>query len=277
MQFDLFEPRLPVPVGYGQRRRAWVLVAALCFSRVMAGALVFSKEAHDVLWALGRCLGRLGGLRGCWSPTGRAACTRARAGRRMSTPPSAGSWRSAGISAIRVTRRPRGLSRTANGSFARALSRGGRSPTICISRTSWTVGSTLALTALPTARFAFGRSIGSGRSSSGCGRCPGGCPISTGVGCCVPADPYLRFDTNDYSLAPSLAGRRVEVRVSQQEVIAVALDTGELACRHVRVFARHRTVTALEHARALKQRRTGRGEPEVEIRPLARYDQLIPA
>src|SRR5207248_1712397 len=43
VQFDLFEPRLPVPVGYGQTRRAWVLVAALCFSRVMAGALVFSK------------------------------------------------------------------------------------------------------------------------------------------------------------------------------------------------------------------------------------------
>ena len=186
VQFDLFEPRLPVPVGYGQhRRRAWVLVAALCFSRVMAGALVFSKEAHDVLWALGRCLGRLGGLPGVLVTDREGGCTRARAGRRMSTPPSAGSWRSAGISAIRVTRRPRGLSRTANGSFARALSRGGRSPTICISRTSWTVGSTLALTALPTARFAVGRSIGSGRSSSGCGRCPGGCPISTGVGCCA--------------------------------------------------------------------------------------------
>jgi len=30
----------------------------------------------------------------------------------------------------------------------------------------------------------------------------------------VPADPYLRLDTNDYSLGPALAGRRVEVRVS---------------------------------------------------------------
>ena len=93
----------------------------------------------------------------------------------------------------------------------------------------------------------------------------------------VPPDPYLRLDTNDYSLHPGLAGRRVEVRVSQREVLAVALDTGELACRHERLFARHRTVTALEHARALRQLRGGRKEPEVEIRPLARYDQLIPA
>ena len=55
------------------------------------------------------------------------------------------------------------------------------------------------------------------------------------------------------------------------------LDTGELACRHERCFAKHRTITALEHARALRERR---GEPDgdellVEQRPLAVYDQLI--
>ena len=56
----------------------------------------------------------------------------------------------------------------------------------------------------------------------------------------------------------------------------MALDTGELACRHERSFAKNRTITALEHARALRQRR---GEPEpndqVEQRPLAVYDRLI--
>jgi hypothetical protein len=56
-------------------------------------------------------------------------------------------------------------------------------------------------------------------------------------------------------------------------VLAVALDTGELACRHQRSFAKHRTVTDLAHARAL---RAGRDvEPVVEIRPLKRYDALI--
>ncbi len=52
----------------------------------------------------------------------------------------------------------------------------------------------------------------------------------------VPPDPHLRFDTNDYSLDSALVGRRVEVRIDQRTVTAVALDTGELACRHVRVF-----------------------------------------
>jgi hypothetical protein len=72
----------------------------------------------------------------------------------------------------------------------------------------------------------------------------------------IPPDPHLRFDTNDYSLDPALVGRRVEVE--QRTVTAVALDTGELACRHARVFARHRTITALEHARALKVRQRWR-------------------
>ena len=92
----------------------------------------------------------------------------------------------------------------------------------------------------------------------------------------VPPDPHVRFDTNDSSLDPNLVGRRVEVRVSQREIIAVALDSGELACRHERVFAKNRTVTALEHARTLRERRGDRGdrEPVVEQRPLSVYDEL---
>jgi hypothetical protein len=90
----------------------------------------------------------------------------------------------------------------------------------------------------------------------------------------VPPDPYLRFDTNDYSLDPDLVGRRVEVRASQHRLTALALDTGELACAHERCFAKNRTITALEHARALKERR-GEREISVEQRPLAVYDGLI--
>jgi hypothetical protein len=96
----------------------------------------------------------------------------------------------------------------------------------------------------------------------------------------VPAQPYLRVDTNDYSLDPRLAGRRVEVRVSRTEITAVALDTGELAGRHRRRFARHLTFTDPAHQAELErlrgERRRGR-DVVVERRPLARYDALIPA
>jgi transposase len=62
VQCDLWEPREWVPVGHGQTRRGWVVTAELCWSRVIAGALVFSKEAPDILWGVGRCLSRIGAL-----------------------------------------------------------------------------------------------------------------------------------------------------------------------------------------------------------------------
>jgi len=97
----------------------------------------------------------------------------------------------------------------------------------------------------------------------------------------VAQQPYLRFDRNDYSIDPRLAGRRVEVRGSQREIIAIVLDTGELACRHRRSFAGGLTFTDPAHQSELDllraRWRRQRHEVEVEIRPLARYDQLIPA
>jgi Integrase core domain len=62
VQCDLWEPRGVIPVGHGQTRRAWVVTAELCWSRVIAGSLIFSKEAPDILWGLGRCLSRIGAL-----------------------------------------------------------------------------------------------------------------------------------------------------------------------------------------------------------------------
>ena len=93
----------------------------------------------------------------------------------------------------------------------------------------------------------------------------------------VPQQPYVRIDRNDYSIDPRFAGRRVEVRVSQTHVSALALDTGELACR---VFAGALTFTDPAHQTQLERfraRRRQRDEIEVEIRPLARYDAVIPA
>ena len=92
----------------------------------------------------------------------------------------------------------------------------------------------------------------------------------------VPPDPHLRFDTNDYSLDPNLVGRRVEVRVSQREVIAVALDTGELACRHERCSpSTARSPRSSTPARCGSAAVSRDDEIVVEQRPLAVYDQLI--
>lgn len=61
-QFDLWQPARELPIGFGQTRRGYVMVGALGYSRIGAGALVFSKEAPDLLWAMARCLRAFGGL-----------------------------------------------------------------------------------------------------------------------------------------------------------------------------------------------------------------------
>jgi hypothetical protein len=96
----------------------------------------------------------------------------------------------------------------------------------------------------------------------------------------VLAQPFVRVDRNDYSIDPRFAGRRVELRVSQTHVTAGVLDTGELACRHRREFAGGLTITDPAHQTELERqraRRRQRHEIDVEIRPLSRYDALIPA
>jgi transposase len=61
-QFDLCEPALEIPVGHGQTRRGWVVVACLGYSRAGAGTLIFAKETPELLFGMRRCLWSLGAL-----------------------------------------------------------------------------------------------------------------------------------------------------------------------------------------------------------------------
>ena len=55
-------PTAEIPVGHGQTRRGWVVVACLGYSRAGAGALVFSKQIPELLFGIRRCLWSLGAL-----------------------------------------------------------------------------------------------------------------------------------------------------------------------------------------------------------------------
>jgi transposase len=61
-QFDVWEPKAEIPVGHGQTRRGWVVVACLGYSRAGAGAVVFSKQTPELLLGIWRCLWSLGAL-----------------------------------------------------------------------------------------------------------------------------------------------------------------------------------------------------------------------
>jgi transposase len=274
-QWDLWQPSELVPVGHGQSRRGWVVVACLGYSRAGAGALIFSKEAPDVLWGMSRCLWSLGALAQLmvWD---REGCLHAGGGR--PTDAYAGfcgqlpvDWyfcEPADPQAKGGVERLQGYMETnfePGRQFANQLD-------FQLQLDAWfekaNARTHRGLRARPVDRLAEELEV--------MRALPEHEPdLDRRLVVRVPPDPYLRFDTNDYSLEPNLVGRRVEVRASQRRVTAVALDSGELACAHERSFAKHRTITALEHARALKRRHGDRGEIPVEQRPLAVYDQLI--
>jgi hypothetical protein len=277
---DLWEPREPVPVGHGQTRRGWIVNAELCWSRVIPGTLIFSKQAPDVLRGLGRCLARIGPLPETlvWDREGAI-----HAGGGRPTDPFAGfcgelrvGWlilEARDPEAKGALERSHRFLRTSfepGRSFANELDYQAQLDAWCV-KANGRIHRTLRCR--PSERLAEERK----RMRPLPERLPN---TERRFVTMVPQQPYLRFDTNDYSLDPRLAGRRVEVRVSQTELAAVCLDSGGLACRHRRRFARHLTFTDPAHQHQLERlhgaRRRG-PDVEVELRPLARYDRLIPA
>ena len=274
-QWDLWEPSRLVPVGHGQQRRGWVVVCCLGYSRAGAGALVFSKEAPDVLWGMARCLWSLGGLPE-WMVRDREGCLHAGGGRptdayaRFCGQLPAG-WlfcEPADPQAKGCVERIQEYAETnfePGRRFANHLD-------FQLQLDAWFEKANArihkTLRERPIDRLVQEREVMRPLPDREL-------DLDRRWVVRVPPDPHLRFDTNDYSLDPNLVGRRVEVRVSQRELMAVALDTGELAARHERVFAKHRTITALEHARSLRERHGGKDEIVVEQRSLSVYDQLI--
>jgi transposase len=276
-QFDLWQPSLEVPVGYGQTRRGYVVVACLGYSRFGAGALVFSKEAEDLTWGIARCVWSLGALPSMlvWDREGAlhagggrpsdayaAFCGRLRSDWyfcEARDPQAKGAveklqqYLETNFEAGPQFANPLDFQLQLDAWFAKAnsrLHRGLRCRPIDRLAEELEVMQALPASELDLDRRWVMR---------------------------VPPDPYLRFDTNDYSLDPRFVSRRVEIRVSQQRVAATVLDTGEQAASHERCFAKHRTITALEHARALKVLRGERlgVEIDVEQRSLAVYDALM--
>jgi transposase len=89
-------------------------------------------------------------------------------------------------------------------------------------------------------------------------------------------DHYVRLDANDYSVDPSVIGRRVEVTADLDRV-RVWCD-GRLVADHERCWARHQTISDPDHLDAAarlraEHRSVTRDEPaEVQLRCLADYD-----
>jgi transposase len=98
-------------------------------------------------------------------------------------------------------------------------------------------------------------------------------------------DHYLRLDGNDYSVHPSVIGRRVELLADLHRV-RVLCDGREVA-DHQRLWAKHQTVSDSDHVEAAKLLRRQHWDvarptdrrptavPDVEVRCLADYDTAL--
>ena len=279
-QFDLCEPKREIPVGHGQTRRGYIVTAELPYSRAFAGALIFSKEFADIAWGMSRCLERLGALpqKAVWdresaiAPRGRptepflAFCGQLALGWIVL---DAGDCQAKG--ALERSHRFVHGNFEAGRRFANPLDFQDQFDRWCERINQRKHRTTRAVVA---ERLAV--------EHERMRPLPAPLPDTDRRWVTrVPPQPYLRFDRNDYSLDPRLVGRRVEVRAGQAQITAVCLDSGELAARHRRAFAGGLAFTDPAHQQALEElrgeRKRRRSEPEVEVRPLARYDALIPA
>jgi hypothetical protein len=280
VQCDLWEPRELIAVGHGQTRRGWVVTAELCWSRIVAGALIFSKEAPDILWGLGRCFDRIGALpeKLVWDREGAI-----HAGGGRPTEDFAAFCGQLGVGWVILAAgdpQAKGILERSH-RFMRSNFEPGRLFANPVDfqlqfdgwcdRVNERVHRTIR--SVPAERLAWEHERMRPLPDRPLDR-------DRRLVTRVAQQPYLRWDRNDYSLDPKFAGRRVEVRVSQTHVSAVVLDTGELAGRHRRSFAGGLTFTDPAHQTELERLRTQRRQRddiEVETRPLSRYDALIPA
>ncbi len=281
LQFDLFEPRAEIPVGHGQTRRGYLVTCELGFSRAAAGVLVFSKRFEDLAWGMSRCLAFLGALPETlvWDREGAIHAGGGRASEEFAAfcGRLALGWR---ILEARDPESKGALERTHR--FLRSNFEPARSFANPLDFQDqldrWFSGRAnprfhRGIRAVPVERLVV--------EQERMRALPEPMPQSALRSVLrVPQQPYFRFDTNDYSLDPSFAGRRVELTIGQRQITAIALDSGELVARHVRSFARHLTFTDPAHQRELDRLRGNRRrgpEIDVELRPLSRYDALIPA
>ena len=219
-QFDVWQPRELIPVGHGQTRQGWVVVACLGYSRAGAGMLVFSRETEDLLAGIAGCLSRLGALpkelvwdrqAGIHGHGGRpsdafaAFCGQLRVAWRFCEP--------ADPQAKGAVERLQGYAETnfePGRRFANELDFQDQLDGWFLKVNARTHKT---LRVRPVDRLVEEQQVMRPLSSA--------MPDSSRRWVIrVPPDPYVRVDTNDYSLDPRLVGRRVEVRVDQQHVVA---------------------------------------------------------
>jgi transposase len=281
-QCDLWFPPVTLPVGFGQARTATrlpVLVMVSGYSRWLSARLVPSRTAEDLFAGWWQLLEQLGGVPKAlvWDQEGAVGKRR----RRVTVLTGAAHAFRGVLGAKIVLCDPadpeaKGLVERANGYL----------------ETSFLPGRTFASPADFNTQLADWLQLVNRRHRRALGCAPTDRidadraamlslpPVAPATGwrssLRLPRDHYVRLDANDYSVHPSVVGRRVELTADLERVRAWC--DGRLVADHQRCWARHQTISDPDHvtaARALRaeHRNAGHDEPAgVELRCLADYD-----
>lgn len=280
-QFDLWQPDVEIPVGFGQSTKLWTVVGVAGFSRLIGAVMVPSRAAHDVL---GGMLGVIEGFgavprKVVWDQEG--CIGRIRGGKQVLSAEFQTFRGILGMGVILVgpnDPEAKGLVERANGYLETSFLPGRSFEDVADFNGQLGVWLRRANQRIHgTTRVRPSEAIFEDR-----GAMMGFPPVlpdpSWRFTTRLPRDHYVRADTNDYSVDPRYVGRRVDVQVTLSEVI-VTCESVEVA-RHRRCLAKHQSILAADHARVLRQIRAETIEPasveiHVEERDLGVYDQVI--
>jgi transposase len=281
-QCDLWFPPAEIPVGPGQAAKLPVLVMVTGYSRVIAATMLPSRQAPDLICGHWRLLQHLGATPRALVWDNEAAVGSWREGR----PKLAAEFEAfRGLLGIRVIQcRPRdpeakGLVERAAGYLETSFFPGREFASAADFNTQlegWLARANArhhrALGCRPVDRFDTDRAAMLPLP-----------PIALALGwratVRLPRDHYVRVDGNDYSVHPSVVGRRVDVTADLDTVTVRC--AGRVVAEHARCWARHQTITDSQHRaaaetlRQLPRPQTTAPEQLVEQRSLADYDAIF--
>jgi len=285
-QCDFWFPPVTVPVGFGQERgavRLPVLTMVSGYSRWLSAVLVPSRHAQDLFAGWWQLISRLGGVPRALVWDGEGAIGRWRAGRPELTDECQAFRGTLGTRVVvckPADPEAKGLIERCHDYLERSFLPGRDFSGPADFNTQ--LGQFLAV-----ARTRVRRALG----------CPPADRITADKQAMLALPPvapvtgwrsfrrlardhYIRLDSNDYSVHPSVIGRRIEITAGLNQV-TVSCE-GRVVASHQRIWAWHQTITDPEHlaaARALRRDRITIVRPpreaEVQIRSLADYDTAL--
>lgn len=282
-QWDLWQPAVDIPVGYSQTARLWTVVGVSGFSRVIGGWMVPSRQAHDVLGGMGQVLVQFGAVPRLWVWDQEACIGRWSGGRQQLTAEFQAFRGGYGV-AVKLCApadpEAKGLVERANGYFETSFLPGRRFDDVAdFNRqlTTWLrQRADQRIHATTKARPAEASWEDRGSMLAFPPVLP---DPARRFSVRLPRDHYVRVDTCDYSVNPRFIGRRIDVRVGLDDVVATC--AGVEVARHRRCLAAHQTVTSPEHGQLARQLRAERAVTDafnaafVEQRDLAVYDRVV--